>query len=133
MAGIPHVFAWGGCHGADDKEAVFEGIILHADISSMYPTIDIEYELLSRKFKNPNDFKVMRDFRLKLKSEGNPKNKALKPTINGCYGASKDRQGAMYDPLMANLTCIFGQMMLLDIIDKIEPYCRLLQLVTWLK
>ena len=127
VAGIPHVFAWGGCHGADDKEAVFEGIILHADVASMYPTTDIEYGLLSRKFKNPDDFKQMRDFRLKLKSENNPKNKALKPMINGVYGAGKDRNNPSYDPLMANLTCIFGQMFILDLIDKLEPYCRLLQ------
>lgn len=127
VAGIPHVFAWGGCHGADDKEAVFEGIILHADVASMYPTTDIEYGLLSRKFKNPDNFKQMRDFRLKLKSEKNPKNKALKPMINGVYGAEKDRNNPSYDPLMANLTCIFGQMFILDLIDKLEPYCRLLQ------
>lgn len=127
VAGIPHVFAWGGCHGADDKQSIFKGIILHADVSSMYPTTDIEYNLLSRKFKNPDDFRKMRDFRLKLKAEGNPKNKALKPMINGIYGASKDRNGAIYDPLMANLTCIFGQMFILDLIDKLEPYCRLLQ------
>lgn len=127
VAGIPHVFAWGGCHGADDKKAVFEGIILHADVASMYPTTDIEYGLLSRKFKNPDDFKQMRDFRLKLKSEKNPKNKALKPMINGVYGAGKDRNNPSYDPLMANLTCIFGQMFILDLIDKLEPYCRLLQ------
>lgn len=127
VAGIPHVFAWGGCHGADDKEAVFKGIILHADVASMYPTTDIEYGLLSRKFKNPDDFKQMRDFRLKLKSEKNPKNKALKPMINGVYGAGKDRNNPSYDPLMANLTCIFGQMFILDLIDKLEPYCRLLQ------
>lgn len=127
VAGIPHVFAWGGCHGADDKEAVFEGIILHADVASMYPTTDIEYGLLSRKFKNPKDFKQMRDFRLKLKSEKNPKNKALKPMINGVYGATKDRNNPAYDPLMANLTCIFGQMFILDLIDKLEPYCKLLQ------
>lgn len=127
VAGIPHVFAWGGCHGADDKQSVFEGIILHADVSSMYPTTDIEYHLLSRKFKNPDDFRKMRDFRLRLKAEGNSKNKALKPMINGIYGASKDRNGAIYDPLMANLTCIFGQMFILDLIDKLEPYCRLLQ------
>lgn len=82
VAGIPHVFAWGGCHGADDKQSVFKGIILHADVESMYPTTDIEYHLLSRKFKNPDDFKKMRDFRLALKSEGNSKNKALKPLIN---------------------------------------------------
>ena len=127
VAGIPHVFAWGGCHGADDNESVFEGIILHADVSSMYPTTDIEYNLLSRKFKNPDDFRKMRDFRLNLKAKGNSKNKSLKPMINGIYGASKDRNGAIYDPLMANLTCIFGQLFILDLIDKLEPYCRLLQ------
>ena len=127
VAGIPHVFAWGGCHGADDKEAVFEGIILHADVASMYPTTDIEYGLLSRKFKNPDDFKQMKNFRLKLKSEKNPKNKALKPMINGVYGATKDINNPAYDPLMANLTCIFGQMFILDLIDKLEPYCKLLQ------
>ncbi len=127
VAGIPHVFAWGGCHGADDKQAVFEGIILHADVSSMYPTTDIEYGLLSRKFKNPDDFRQMRDFRLKLKADGDSKNKALKPMINGVYGASKDRNNPCYDPLMANLTCVFGQMFILDLIDKLEPYCRLLQ------
>lgn len=127
VAGIPHVFAWGGCHGADDKEAVFEGIILHADVASMYPTTDIEYGLLSRKFKNPDDFKQMKNFRLKLKSEKNTKNKALKPMINGVYGATKDRNNPAYDPLMANLTCIFGQMFILDLIDKLEPYCKLLQ------
>ena len=127
VAGIPHVFAWGGCHGADDKQAIFEGIILHADVESMYPTTDIEYDLLSRKFKNPDDFRQMRDFRLELKAQKNSKNKSLKPMINGVYGGSKDRNGAMYDPLMANLTCIFGQLFILDVIDKIEPYCRLLQ------
>ncbi len=127
VADIPHVFAWGGCHGADDEQSIFEGIILHADVESMYPTTDIEYNLLSRKFKNPDDFRRMRDFRLELKSQKNPKNKSLKPMINGVYGGSKDRKGAMYDPLMANLTCIFGQLFILDIIDKIEPYCRLLQ------
>lgn len=47
--------------------------------------------------------------------------------INGVYGAGKDRNNPSYDPLMANLTCIFGQMFILDLIDKLEPYCRLLQ------
>lgn len=46
---------------------------------------------------------------------------------NGVYGASKDRNNPCYDPLMSNLTCIFGQLFILDVIDKIEAYCRLLQ------
>lgn len=101
--------------------------MINSWIGAMYPTTDIEYNLLSRKFKNPDDYKQMRDFRLKLKSEKNPKNKALKPLINGVYGAGKDINNPSYDPLMANLTCIFGQMFILDVIDKIEECCQLLQ------
>ena len=49
--------------------------------SAMYPNIDIIYELLSRKFKNPLDFKRMVDFRLNLKSKGDSRNKAIKPLV----------------------------------------------------
>lgn len=82
VAGIPHVFAWGGAHGCDEKESVFEGLILHCDVSSMYPTIDIVYKLLSRKVRNPDDLRQMRDFRLEMKAAHNPKNVSLKPLIN---------------------------------------------------
>ena len=33
----------------------------------------------------------------------------------------------MYDPLQANRVCVYGQLLLLDLIEKLEPYCQLIQ------
>ena len=120
VAGVIHVFGWGGVHGCNDSKVIFEGLILHADVGSMYPTTNIKYGTTSRKIENPQNFKQLRDFRLSLKAKGDNKNKALKPLINGVYGATKDKNNPMYDPLMANLTCVFGQLFILDIICRIE-------------
>lgn len=39
----------------------------------------------------------------------------------------KDQYNPLYDPLMANNVCLAGQLLLLDLIEKIEPYCKLIQ------
>jgi len=131
IAGIKHVFGFGGVHGCSDKHIIdckkIGGFLLDADVSAMYPTLDIVYGLLSRKFKNPDDFKQMRDLRLEFKAKKDSRSDSLKPMINGTYGASKDKKGAMYDPLMANLTCIYGQMIILDVLCHIEDYCEIIQ------
>lgn len=46
---------------------------------------------------------------------------------NTCYGATKSDFNPLYDPKMANQICITGQLLLVDLIEKIEPYCKLLQ------
>lgn len=127
IAGVKHTLGYGGLHGSNDEEKIYEGIILALDVSSQYPNIDIIFDLLSRKIKNPEDYKKMVNFRLKLKSMNDDRNKSLKPMINGVYGATKDRNSPMYDPNMANLTCIFAQTLIIDLIEKVAPYSKLLQ------
>ena len=127
IAGVKHTLGYGGLHGSNDEEKIYEGIILALDVSSQYPNIDIIFDLLSRKIKNPEDYKKMVNFRLKLKSMNDDRNKSLKPMINGVYGATKDRNSPMYDPNMANLTCIFAQTLIIDLIEKVSPYSKLLQ------
>lgn len=39
---------------------------------------------------------------------------------NSTYGASKDKFNNLYDPLMANNVCITGQLLLVDLIEKLE-------------
>jgi DNA polymerase len=39
----------------------------------------------------------------------------------------KDRFNALYDPKQANNVCVNGQLLLLDLIEKVEPYCELIQ------
>jgi len=126
VAGVPHIFAWGGIHGALPK-IKDEGIILAADVASLYPSLMIEYGYISRNVTNPSKFKEIRDKRLELKAKKDPRQLPMKIVINANYGAMKDQYNPLFDPLMSNNVCIAGQLLLLDLIEKIEPYCKILQ------
>src|SRR5690625_1501909 len=126
IAGVPHIFAWGGIHGAR-RNYYGEGDYLLIDVASYYPALMIEYNYLSRNVKNPAKFKEIRDTRLELKVKGDKREGPLKIVINGTYGAMKDKYNGLYDPLMANNVCLGGQLLLLDLIEKLEPYVTLIQ------
>lgn len=126
VAGAPHIFAWGGIHGALPKYHD-EGLILCCDVASLYPSIMIEYGYISRNVKNPSKYKEIRDTRLELKRIKDPKQAPYKIVLNGTYGAMKDKFNPLYDPLMANNVCVAGQLLLLDLIEKIEPYGKIIQ------
>lgn len=125
VAGVPHVFGWGGVHGAR-QSYVSDGYFINMDVASLYPNLMIHYNLTSRAC-NPTKFKDIVDLRLKYKAEKNPMQAPLKIVINGTYGASKDRFNPLYDPLMANNVCIHGQLLLLDLLEHLEPYCEIIQ------
>lgn len=125
VAGVPHVFGWGGVHGAREKY-FGEGYFINMDVASLYPSLMIRYSLLSRSC-NPEKFKYIVDTRLKYKHEKNPLQAPLKIVINGTYGASKDRNNPLYDPRQANNVCVYGQLLLLDLIEHLEPHCEIIQ------
>lgn len=126
VAGVPHVFAWGGLHGARDNY-ISEGYFINVDVASYYPALMIEYDYLSRNVKNKAKFKEIRDTRLKYKAVKDKREKPLKIVINGTYGAMKDKFNGLYDPRQANNVCIGGQVLLLDLIEKLESHCQLIQ------
>lgn len=126
IAGVPHVFAWGGLHGAIPQYSG-EGIYLNVDVASYYPTLMIEYGFGSRNMSNPDKYKEIYRTRLKYKAEGNPLANPLKIVLNGTYGAMKDKNNNLYDPRQANNVCVGGQLLLLDLIEKLEPHCQIIQ------
>jgi hypothetical protein len=126
VAGCEHIFAWGGIHGALPKYKD-EGIILAADVASLYPSLMIEYGYISRNVNEPGKFKEIRDKRLELKAKKDPRQLPMKIVINANYGAMKDQYNPLFDPLMSNNVCLSGQLLLLDLIEKLEPYCKLIQ------
>jgi predicted DNA-binding protein YlxM (UPF0122 family) len=126
VAGVPHIFAWGGIHGAIPKYKD-EGIILCCDVTSLYPSLMIEYDYISRNVKDPLKYKEIRDTRLELKRKKDSRQAPYKIVLNSTYGAMKDQYNPLYDPLMANNVCLSGQLLLLDLIEKIEPYGKLIQ------
>lgn len=126
VAGVPHVFGWGGVHGAIDKYSG-EGYYLNMDVASLYPSLMIQYELGSRNMKDPNKYEEIYHMRLKYKAEKNPLQLPLKLVLNGTYGAMKDKNNQLYDPRQANRVCVYGQLLLLDLIEKLEPHCKIIQ------
>lgn len=126
VAGVPHVFGWGGLHGAIDKYHG-EGYFINIDVASYYPALMIEYDFISRNISNPNKYREIRDTRLKLKAEKNPMQAPYKIVLNSTYGAMKDLNNALYDPRQANNVCVGGQLLLLDLIEHLEGHCQLIQ------
>ncbi len=128
--GVPHKFAFGGIHGCINNY-IQDGYFILSDVASLYPSIMIEYGFLSRNVPKPEIFKQIRDERMELKKARNPMQLPYKIVLNSTYGASKDKYNQLYDPLMANNVCITGQLLILDLIEKLEfefgDRCELVQ------
>ena len=118
VAGVPTVFGWGGVHGAREQYSG-EGYFINMDVASLYPSLMIQYNLHSRSC-NPEKFNDIVKTRLKLKAEKNPLQAPLKIVINGTYGAMKDKHNPLYDPRQANNVCVYGQLLLLDLMEHLE-------------
>lgn len=131
ISGVPHIFAWGGVHGAISKyshKCRDDEILIMADVDQLYPTIMIRYKLLSRGVSNYDKFKNILNESLRLKALKKKKEREpYKRICNITYGAEGDKFNAMYDPLHRTLVCVFGQLLILDLIEKIEPICELIQ------
>lgn len=117
--GVSADFGIGGLHLARKKYEA-DKFIVNSDVSSFYPSIMIEYNLLSRNVKDAEKFKEIRDTRFKFKKEKNPIEKSLKIVLNSTYGASKDQNNELYDPRQGMAICVNGQLLLLDLIEKVE-------------
>lgn len=126
VAGVPHIFAWGGLHGAI-SQYYGEGYYIMADVTSYYPSMMIRYNWLSRNVIDPKKFEDIYNLRVKYKAAKDRRQEPLKNVINGTYGASKDKFNNLYDPRQANCVCVGGQLLLLDLIEKLEPHCQLIQ------
>lgn len=126
VARVETLFGWGGIHSARPKY-YGEGYFINMDVASLYPSLMIKYNLLSRNIKDPQKYIDIYHNRLKYKAEKNPLQLPLKTLLNSTYGCFKDKNNALYDPLMANNICIFGQLLLLDLMEKLEPYAEIIQ------
>lgn len=127
VAGVSHTFAWGGLHGAREQY-IGEGIFVNSDVGSFYPSLMLEYDFQSRNIRDRNKYKDIYDTRMKLKHEGKKKEQQpLKIVLNSTYGAMKDKYNNLFDPRQANNVCINGQLMLLDLIEKLEDRWTLIQ------
>lgn len=130
VAGVPHTFGFGGLHGASKKPVIEEGLILHVDVGSYYPSMLIAWDLVTRAARKPERYAEVYKTRMTLKAEGKKAEQApYKKLLNALSGAMKDALNPAYDPRNNNIMCINGQLMLLDLIEHLEavPGFQLIQ------
>lgn len=128
VCGVPHRFGWGGLHGCPELPLHAKGRIFHVDVTSYYPSQIIKHGFMTRNSKNPGRYKEVFDIRVALKKAGKKKEQQpYKIVLNGAYGMMKDKYSLAYDPKQANAICVNGQLMLLDLLEHLEPYITLIQ------
>lgn len=133
--------ALGGLHGAVSNYFK-EGHFLNLDVQSYYPSDMIVNEHLSRAVSDSQVFKDIYNKRIQLKVEASEAKKAgnkeladlkkaaqapLKLVLNSTYGAMGFENNPLYDPRMMHSVCISGQLMLIDLMEKLEGKCELVQ------
>lgn len=127
IAGIPHILAWGGIHGAIRKY-YGTGIFLMADVTAYYPSLQLRYKFGYRNMANPENFEKIHNENLRFKELGDKKARLpYKIADNAISGQLKDQYSPLYDPRENNAICVNGQLLLVDLIEKLEPYCQLIQ------
>lgn len=127
IAGIEHTLAWGGLHGAI-KKYYGEGVYLMADVTAYYPSLQLRYKFGYRNMANPENFEKIHGENLRLKATGDKKARLpYKIADNAISGQLKDQFSPLYDPRDNNAICVNGQLLLVDLIEKLEPHCQLIQ------
>lgn len=140
IAGIPHTFAWGGIHGATGKiktgsngkrtiesEPYYgEGLYIMADVTAYYPSMQLEYKWGYRNMGAPENFEHIHNENLRLKKIDKKARLPYKIADNSISGQLKDKFSAIRDPRDNNAICVNGQLLLLDLIEKLEPHIEML-------
>lgn len=122
IAGIEHVLAWGGLHGAI-KQYYGEGIYIMADVTAYYPSLQQRYKFGYRNMGNPENFEKIHGENLRMKATGDKKARLpYKIADNAISGQLKDQYSPLYDPRENNAITVNGQLLLVDLIEKLEPH-----------
>ncbi len=127
VAGVEHTFSWGGGHGAR-KQFHTKGDFIIIDVTAYYPSLQKQYKFGYRVMNNPENFEFIHDSNVEFKRKGDKKARLpFKIMDNAISGQMKQRSSALYDPMSNNSICINGQLLLVDLVEHIEPYCELIQ------
>ena len=139
VAGVWHVFAWGGIHGAKGTEVKTDksgklvidkrrsrpvnekGIFLMIDVTAYYPSQQKRFKFGYRVMDKPENFEFIHGSNIKFKKLGDKKARLpFKIMDNAISGQMKQPSSKLYDPMGNNSICVNGQLMLLDLIEHLE-------------
>lgn len=115
LCGIECQYGIGGLHGAIPNYKSPDGVkVLDSDITSLYPSLMIEYKLFSRNSVGISAYADMKQKRVEMKKAKDPRQAAFKICLNGTYGILGSDCYAFGDPLYMYSVCVHGQLLLTD-------------------
>ena len=132
VCGVSHKLGVGGIHGARKKyfaETNGEFTIWYFDVSGYYNLIMINYDLLPRCI-NENGKKLYEKMyyeQLSLKKTNPKKRGVLKIILLAVFGSMLNKYTNFYDPETFYQVTLYGQLFLVDLLEKLEPYIELVQ------
>lgn len=120
-------FGFGGLHGVPvGGETVFRNVKL-LDVASLYPNIIMKLKALG---KATDIYSQIVEKRLSVKHTDKTLSDALKLVINSCYGLLNNQYSILYNPKAAKSVCLFGQICLYDLCQRLAPSCKLININT---
>lgn len=131
----PCVYGWGGVHGSLTSYSVKETEtkkIFNKDVSSLYPSLMIKYNYLSRNILSSDIFEKTYWERIEAKHNGDSKKaKALKLPLNVTSGATEDKFNSLYDPRQARNMRISGQLFLTELVISLINACKTFKIINF--
>jgi hypothetical protein len=123
IGGCPTKYAWGGVHGSllnYHEKATDKRVIQNRDVTSLYPSLIIKYDYLSRNVESPEFFEQTYTRRLQAKRDGDKVvSNTLKLPLNIVSGATEQKYNDLYDPRQARSMRISGQLFLTDLVMRL--------------
>ncbi|MDD3545498.1 MAG: hypothetical protein PHG96_09110 [Kiritimatiellae bacterium] len=122
--GMPHVFKIGGAHSVNGR-AVYKGDIWDIDVGGMYPSLMCLFNLCSRTM-DAKKYNEVRMARMAM-SKSDWRRNVYKKALNSTYGGTLYPFSDLYDPAKGRQVCVLGQLFIVDLLEKLEPYVTLIQ------
>lgn len=133
IGGCPCNYAWGGVHGSLSKyseKSTENRVIQNRDVSSLYPSLLIKYNYISRNCADPHKYESTYEERLEAKHKGDKKTaNTLKNPLNTASGAQDQPTNDLYDPKNARGMRISGQLFLTELVVALLNECPTFKLL----
>lgn len=115
LAGLTHIYGFGGLHAAKEKYKG-KGHFLLIDVKQFFPTIILNNNFLSRSIKNPSAFSDLYDKKVQTEKL------TYKTLINAVNGSMNNPYSAMYDPQKFFSVTVSGQLIITHLILVLEHF-----------
>lgn len=119
-------FGFGGLHGVSKHYKDVTDVKL-LDVASMYPHIILNINALDSASGIYQDMLLER---IDIKHKDRVLSDALKLVLNSVYGNLKNKYSILFDPLKSVSVCIYGQIALYALCERLSETCNIININT---